>query len=180
MKLKLDEMTGRIGRGVSVIALAVLVGVATMAVPAAMAVKAQELSEAHLKAARAAIDATRSTDRLDDILPTMAQSAKSELIANNPDQNEMISIIVDEAAIALAPRRGVLEQEVAKIFANTFSEAELGEIASFFATEAGQKFLEQSPLLIREIDRAAQVWSNGLRRDMTASIREKMSAAGLQ
>lgn len=178
MKLEaISNMVGsRLFAHVRNVSLAALIGVSGWAGPAT----AQELSDSHLAAARQAIDSTASTNRLDNILPTMAQNAKSELIRANPNQEASISVIVDEVAISLAPRRGMLETEVAKIFANTFTEGELEEISGFFSTETGQKFLAQSPIVLREIERAAQVWSNGLRRDMNAAVREKLSEAGLQ
>lgn len=141
---------------------------------------AQEPSQSHLEAAKKAIAATRSTTRLDEILPRMAQNAKGELIRNRPDQEEQITEIVDSAAINLAARRGDLESEVAQIFVRVFSEEELREITAFFESEAGRKFLDESPVILREIDRAARVWTNGVRRDLGAAVREKMEEAGLQ
>ena len=147
---------------------------------AAGAAYAQEPTAEHLTAARNAVSATKSTNRLDNILPTLAQNAKSTLIRNRPDQEAQITLIVDEAALSLAARRGDLEVEVAKIFANAFTQDELDQISGFFATEVGQKFLAESPIVLREIDRAAQIWGNGLRRDLDSAISEKLTAAGMQ
>ncbi|MCB1385793.1 MAG: DUF2059 domain-containing protein [Nitratireductor sp.] len=143
-------------------------------------VRAQETSESHLAAARRAIGATRSTDRFDNILLQMGQQAKSELIRNSPDKEAEISAIVDEATLTLATRRGDLEGEAVQVFANVFSEDELTAIADFYESDAGKKFLEQTPLVLRELDRAARVWANGVRRDLQGAVVEKMKAAGLQ
>jgi hypothetical protein len=143
-----------------------------------MSALAQEFTESHLAAAKRAISTSDSTDRLDAILPQIAQNAKAELIRTRPDKEAEITTIVDTAAIELAPRRGDLENEIALVFARVFTEDELNQIADFYATEAGKKFLNESPVVLREIDRASQVWANGLQRDMGASIREKLVAAG--
>ena len=48
------------------------------------AVRAQEISEAHIAAAKQAISTLGVTDRFDDILPGLAERLKSELILNRP------------------------------------------------------------------------------------------------
>ena len=143
-------------------------------------VSAQEISEEHIVAARRTINASRSTTQLDQILPGMAERIKSELIRNNPDKEAQMSLIVDEAAISLAPRRGDLENEAAQIFARVFTIDELNAIADFYESEAGAKFLEQSPLILREIQRASQVWANGVQRDLGQIVQDKMTEAGLR
>ncbi|WP_075996673.1 DUF2059 domain-containing protein [Salaquimonas pukyongi] len=144
------------------------------------AVHAQDASASHLAAAKRAIVATRSTNRLDAILPQMAQQAKAELIRNRPDKEAEITALVDEAAISLAGRRGDLEGEIVQIFSRIFSEDELNAIADFYETDAGKKFLSETPVMLREIDRASRVWTNGVQRDLATAVREKMTAAGLQ
>ncbi len=141
---------------------------------------AQEFSESHIAAAKRAINASDSTERFDDILPTIAQNAKAELIRTRPDQELQITTIVDEAALALAPRRADLENEIAELFARTFAEDELNMIADFYESEVGQKFLRESPILIREMNRSSQVWANGVRRDLARMVREKLTEAGFQ
>jgi hypothetical protein len=154
------------------------VALAGLMLVSASIAQAQEFTPSHIEAAKRAISASSSTDRLDAILPQMAQNAKAELIRTRPDKEAVITEIVDAAAIELASRRGDLENEVAQVFARVFTEEELNEIADFYATPAGQKFLNESPVVLREIDRASQVWANGVQRDLGASVREKLVAAG--
>ena len=141
---------------------------------------AQEVTDEHIKAAKAAMNATGATTRLDAILPDEANNAKAQLIQNLPDAQLEISIIVDETAIGLAPRRGDLESEIALVYANTFTVEELKAISDFFSGEIGTKLLRQTPVLFKKVDEAANVWRIGLRRDMAEQVREKMSEAGLQ
>ncbi len=141
---------------------------------------AQEISEEHLKVAREAIKSIGSTRQLDNILPGMANTAKTGLIQNRPDQQAKITEIVDGAAIELAPRRGDLETEVARIYARIFTIDELQAIGAFYGSETGQKMLKQTPVFVREVDAAARVWSVGLQRDLQESISKKLTDAGLQ
>ena len=141
---------------------------------------AQEISEDHLQAAKSAIKAIGSTRQFDNILPGMAASAKTSLIGNRPDLQAEITEIVDNVAIELAPRRGDLEDEIARVYAKVFSEDELNAIADFYSSETGKKLIKETPILAREIQGAAKVWSTGLGRDLNKTVREKMAEAGLQ
>lgn len=143
-------------------------------------IQAQELSEEHLKAARATMKATGATERLDNILPEVANFVKAGLIANRPDIEAEINNIVNETAISLAPRRGPLEIEVANIYGNRFTLEELQAIESFFSSDTGIKFLNQTPLLFRDVDRVSKVWREGIARDMGQAVQEKLKEAGLQ
>ncbi len=140
----------------------------------------QEPTPAHLTAARSVISATEATADLDQILPATMAALMATLIQNRPDIEAQITEIVTDAALELAPRRGDLENEVAQIYARMFTIEELNAIAAFFSTEAGQKFLNEAPTAIGEIDAAAQVWTTGIRRDLTASVRAKLQEAGLE
>ena len=126
----------------------------------------KNITDSHLQAAREAIAAIHATDQLDEILPNAATQVKSELIANRPDKESEISDMVDDAAIKLAARRTDLEVEVARIYAQLFTEDELKSIASFYNSEAGKKLLSQGPQSTRGMLRAADIWSKGIVRDL--------------
>eukprot|EP00913_Durusdinium_trenchii_P008262 g7759.t1 len=154
------------------------IGMASLAIIAGPAVsvpaRAQEVSEAHLTAARQAIASLNVTDRFDNILPTLAEQLKAQFIQASPNFQNQISAIVDEQALALAPRRADLEKEAATIYAKAFSVDELKTISTFFNTEAGKKLLSTTPLVSRELGRAAEIWSNGISRDLASQSTQKL------
>jgi uncharacterized protein len=135
---------------------------------------AQEPSESHLSAAREAISALHATDDFDAILLNAALQLKGNLIQSTPDIQTEIDETVDEVALSLASRRGDLEREAAGIYAKTFSEEELKSIANFYESDAGRKLLENGPLVTRELLKAAEIWSNGIQRDMAEKVATKL------
>lgn len=151
-----------------------------LVVAASAPVQAQEITPEHIKSARSAMEATGATDRLDAILPEVATFIKAGLIANRPDIEAEISDIVNKVAISLAARRGPLETEVATIYSNRFTKAELDTINEFFSSETGVKFLTETPSLFREVDEVSKVWRQGIVRDMGNKVQEELKAAGLQ
>jgi uncharacterized protein len=134
------------------------------------AAQAQDASPSHLAAAREAVAAIDTTDQFDEVLINAATQIKAELIVNNPNLQNEISAMVDDNAIALAPRRAALENEIARIYSRVFTEQELREISQFYTSEAGRKLINQGPLATREMMSAADIWANGIVRDLrTAS-----------
>ncbi|WP_421913019.1 DUF2059 domain-containing protein [Mesorhizobium sp.] len=137
----------------------------------------QDVTESHLKAARAAIQAIHATDTFDNILPNAAVALESQLIQKNPDMQELIGKTVAEKAMGLASRRADLEKEAALAYAKIFSEKELNDIAAFYASDAGKKLLDNGPNVTRELVKAADIWRNGVGRDLAQQVGETLAAA---
>ena len=155
--------------------LRALIGAAAVAASLIAPAAAQDVSESHLNAARDAIGAIRATAQFDNILLAAALNLKSQLIQANPDQEAIISATVDETALALAGRRGDLEAEAARVYANYFTEDELRSIAEFYASEAGQKLLANGPQATRDVLRAADIWSRGVNRDLAVEANQALA-----
>ncbi len=145
-----------------VAALASLAGVGRAA--------AQDITDSHLKAARAAVAAISATDQYDLILPTAAQALKTEMINKNPDLQDKIIAIVDDETLKLVPRRGDLEREAATAYARVFTEDQLNAIAAFYNSDAGKKLLSDGPIVTRELIKSAKIWQNGIARDLAQAV----------
>jgi uncharacterized protein len=127
---------------------------------------AQEVSEEQIKAARAAIEALGVTAQFDNILPNLSEQLKSTMIQANPDLESAISSAVDQQALVLAARRADLEREAASTYARAFSIDELNAIAAFYTSPAGKKLLKDGPIATRELYKAADIWGQGISRDL--------------
>lgn len=137
----------------------------------------QDVSESHLKAARAAVAAIHATDPFDNILPQAAAALENQLIQKNPDMQELIGKTVTEKAMALAARRADLEKEAALAYAKVFSEKELNDIAAFYSSDSGKKLLDSGPAVTRDLVKAADIWQNGVARDLAQQVGETLAAA---
>ena len=140
----------------------------------AFSTQAQEIGESHLKASYAAISAIHATDLFDLILPQAAAALKQHLIQQNPNMQEVITHTVDEKTLMLAARRADLEKESAVAYAKAFSEQNLKDIAAFYNSESGKKLVENGPFASRELVKAAEIWQNGIARDLAEQVSEKI------
>ncbi|AYG59358.1 DUF2059 domain-containing protein [Rhizobium jaguaris] len=127
---------------------------------------AQEVSEEQIKAARAAINALGVTNQFDNILPNLSEQLKSTMIQANPNFGDAINSSVDATALALAPRRADLEREAAVTYSKAFTTDELNAITAFFTSPTGKKFLQDNPVALRELYKAADIWGQGISRDL--------------
>lgn len=137
----------------------------------------QDVPESHLKAARAAIAAIHATDSFDNILPNAATALEEQLIQKNPDMQALIASTVSQKALDLASRRSDLEKEAALAYAKEFTEPELNDIATFYASEAGKKLLAEGPKVTGELVKAANIWQNGIARDLAKEVAEALQKA---
>jgi len=154
--------------------------VASSLAVASNAALAQELSDDHIAAARAAITALKSTDQFDAVIPGTAEQLKVNLIRANGDLQEIISATIDEEALKIVPRRADLEKEAAAIYAKSFTKEELTAIADFYNSSAGKKLIDNGPLVTRELVKSAEIWSAGIARDLAENtnkvLQEKIGA----
>jgi uncharacterized protein len=144
----------------------------------AFAQQAQDnIPESQLKAARAAVAAIHATDSFDNIQPQAAAALEEQLIQKNPDLQELISKTIDEKTMALAARRADLEKEAATAYAKIFTEQELNEIANFYNSPTGKKLLDNGPIVTRQLVDAANIWQNGIARDLAQQVAAAITAA---
>ncbi|MEP3437693.1 MAG: DUF2059 domain-containing protein [Hoeflea sp.] len=148
--------------------------VASSLVIAGHSALAQELSEEHIAAARAAISSLKSTDQFDAVIPTAAEQLKTELIRSNADLQEVISTTIDEEALKIVPRRSDLEKEAAQIYAKAFTKEELEAIAGFYSSGPGKKLIDNGPLVTRELIKSAEIWSSGIARDLAQNVNKAL------
>ena len=142
----------------------------------AIPVHAQEIAESHLAAAKAAVSAIKATDQFDAILPRAAEALRGELLRKDPNLVEQINTVVNDKTVLLAGRRADLETEAARAYARVFTEEELNGIASFYTSTAGLKLLADGPIVVRELVKAANIWQEGIARDLATEVGKELMA----
>ena len=135
---------------------------------------AEDVTDEQIKIARGALDALGATTNFDNILPTIAEQLKAQLIQASPNYQDIISTTVDDQALALAGRRADLEREAAATYAKTFTVDELKAITAFYTSDAGKKLLKDGPIATRELFKAADIWASGIQRDMAKATDEAL------
>jgi hypothetical protein len=113
----------------------------------------------------------------DEILPLVADQAKTAFIRANPQMQLGIIEVVDRVAISLVSRRPELNQFLAKIWASTFTVEEMEELVEFYESDAGKKFADVMPQLLAVQTAAAQEWGKSVGEELTARVSQELRAS---
>ncbi|MGJ3264473.1 MAG: DUF2059 domain-containing protein [Salinarimonas sp.] len=141
----------------------------TEATPAAQA----QLSESHLALAREVVASSGMARSFEAVIPQM-QEALLRQYGRNP-------VLIDDAAAviqALEPemelqRRAMLNR-AARVIAARLSEEALADIAAFFDSEAGQRYVEVQPAVLDGLISEMQVWSRELNEYLQIRVQAEM------
>lgn len=139
---------------------------------------AQEFSESHLAAAREAAIHSPIAQEFDQVLPMLSQRVQDRLIRLRPDLHQVISDTVQGVALKLVARRADLDSAAALIWARAFTEEELEEIAAFYTSPVGKKFMEVSAKLGTDTVQVVQNWSNRVGEELLDKSREELKKLG--
>jgi hypothetical protein len=78
----------------------------------------------------------------------------------------------------LAPRLNELNAEVAKIYAEHFTEQELKDLLAFYNSPVGKKFVSSQEVVVNSSLKLAQEWANKLSDEVTLKMREELKKKG--
>ena len=137
---------------------------------------AQEIDAEELALARQVLTASRTGRPYDEILPDLADQAKTTFIRSNPQMQLGIIEVVDKVALDLVHRREDLEVKLAEVWALAFDKDELRVLLDFFNTPAGQKFGAIMPRILTTQLGTAQIWSGELSEEIRNKVGDELTA----
>ncbi|MCV0427608.1 MAG: DUF2059 domain-containing protein [Roseibium sp.] len=138
------------------------------------------ISESHLAAAKKVAAATKVLEPFDDILPILAEQTRTAFIQSDPTRAEEIIEVTQGVALQLAPRRAELNDLVYNAWYQSFSEAELTELAEFYNTELGQKLTNTIPAITQYSVGAAREWQDKISTQMVTMVQEELAKKNAQ
>jgi len=166
----------------AIAALAAVLGAAPALAqqPSAPPAQAQpQFSASHLALAREVAIGSGLTRSFDSILPQFGEQIKQQAVTR-PE----IAKDLDATLVALAPEMELQKQQMiattARVFASRLSEADLKEAAAFFKSPAGQKYVETQPLVLDELVREMQNWTQNAAEYLMVRVRAEMAKRGHQ
>lgn len=140
---------------------------------------AQTPPSAKMQAAREVIEASGASASFQNIVPIFLDEAKRSLSRTQPpefskDFDDVIKILQPE----FAKRYEQLMDQVATVYAERFSEQELGEIKTFYTSATGKKMVQFMPGVLQASFARAEAWSRQMTVDITSRMREEMKKKG--
>ena len=141
--------------------------------------QARTPSPGHLAAAREVVMSS-GIPRSFEIIP----SQMADQIKQNAVTRPEITKDLGEVLAGLNPEMDLQKQQMvnnaAKVFANRMTEAELKEVAAFFKTPAGVKYVQTQPVVLDDLVKEMHTWTQELAEYMMVRVRAEMSKRGHQ
>jgi uncharacterized protein len=145
---------------------------------AAPAPAQQQPSANAIAMAKELLVAKGATAMFDPLLPGMIETMKNTLLPANPGLFKDLNEVAAKLRTEMAPRREEIVDEIARLYAQKFSEAEIRDVLAFYKSPVGKKFATEEPAVIDQGLARAEVWSRKINEEVTTRFREEMKKKG--
>ena len=155
-------------------------GLVVTALLAAMTANAQapQPSPTAIAAAKELIEAKGSTNIFDPVVPGVIETAKNMFLRTNPslskDLNDVAAVLRNE----FAAKRTEIANEVARTYAQRFTEQELKDAVAFYKTPLGKKITTEEPRILEQSMTNVQTWAERFSDEVVARVRAEMKKRG--
>jgi hypothetical protein len=143
-----------------------------------VSVHAQEPTPAAMATAKELIQAKGATSMFDPVVPGVIESAKNSLLRTSPQLGRELNEVAAQLRTEYAAKRGEVADEMARIYARHFTEAELKEALAFYKTALGKKLIVEEPRVLDESMSRVQAWAERFSDEALARIRAEMKKRG--
>jgi hypothetical protein len=124
------------------------------------------------------VSVTGATTLFNPLIAGVVEQAKNLFLQQNPGLGKDLNEIATKMRADLAPRFSELTDEVAKLYAAHFSDAELKQVLAFYKSPIGMKLIAEQPKVGEESLKFAQDWANKLSDQVIANMRDELKKRG--
>ncbi|MBO0755780.1 MAG: DUF2059 domain-containing protein [Bradyrhizobiaceae bacterium] len=142
------------------------------------ATQAQQPSAAAVDLARQVILIKGGSNMFDPIVPGVIETAKNNFLPTNPGLSKDLNEVALQLRKEFEPKRAELLTEVARAYAERFSEQELKELLAFYKSPLGQKVVTEEPRALDAGMTKAQDWANNFSEAVMSRMRAEMKKRG--
>jgi hypothetical protein len=136
-------------------------------------------SASHLALAREVMLSSGIARSFDSIIPAFGEQIRQAAVTR-PELTKDL----DEVLVSLDPEMELQKQTMidtaARIYASRLSEPELNEIATFFRSPAGKRYVETQPEVLDSMVQAMQTWTQTVSEYVMVRVRAEMAKRGHQ
>jgi uncharacterized protein len=119
-----------------------------------------------------------ATNMFDPLIPGVIESAKNAFLPTNPGLFKELNEVAALLRTQFAARRNEIIDEIARLYAQRFTEAEMKEVIAFYKSPVGKKFVLDEPAVIDQGLARTQAWTNKLSDDVLNRFRAEMKKKG--
>jgi hypothetical protein len=163
-------------------AAGLVLGLALTGVPAGaqQAPPPKPPSPAAIAAAKEILAMKNASAMYASAVPNIVQKTKDALLQANLNYQKDLNEVAVVVAQKLAGREKEIDDGMAKVYANEFSEQELKDLATFYKSPLGQKLLAAEPRAIQSSMSYMNQWAQAFAETVNGEFRAEMRKRGKQ
>jgi hypothetical protein len=112
------------------------------------------------------------------MLPLILQQLKPMIVQGRPEVERDYDAIIPALSAAANARFGEITSLSAALYATHFTAAELRDVAGFYRTPTGQKFLQKLPSIAQESFAIGQRFGQTLLNDLQSQMKQELRTRG--
>jgi hypothetical protein len=146
--------------------------------PAAAPAAAPAPTPSAIAMAREILVLKGATQMWDPVIPAVIDRARIMFLQSNINLSKEINEVAATVRTQLAPRAVELQTEVARMYAQRFTEAELKELVAFYKSPLGKKVISEEPQVIDASAARILEWGNKFSDEVIVKMRAEMKKKG--
>jgi hypothetical protein len=114
----------------------------------------------------------------DSLVPGVIETAKNTLLRTSPNLSKDLNDVATQLRTENAGRRAEINNEMARIYAQRFTEKEIKDAVAFYRTPLGKKIIEVEPQVLEASMTRIQTWADQFSENMMTRFRAEMKKKG--
>ena len=147
--------------------------------PSTPAAQTPAYSANHLALARGVMLNSGIARSFDSIIPAFSERIRQGAVTR-PELTKDLDTVLASLEPEMELQKQAMIDTAARIYASRLSEAELNEIATFFRSPAGKRYVETQPQVLDEMVQAMQTWTQDVSEYIMVRVRAEMAKKGHQ
>jgi uncharacterized protein len=138
----------------------------------------QEIPPEQLALARKYVDLTNKAQIYEAIMVMTASQTSKLLSQSNPEISTQIDETIGKALEARKGKNDELFNQIARIYAVTYSAEELQQIVAFYETPIGQKLATNAMSVNQDVQKVMNIYASNFGTEFVREVRAALKAAG--
>lgn len=137
------------------------------------------ITPSHLALAKEVMLSSGIARSFDSILPAFGEQIKQAAVTR-PELTKDLADVIEKMQPELELQKQRIIDIASRIYATKLTEAELRDIATFFRSPSGKRYVETQPQVLDDMVQAMQTWTQEVSEYMMVRVRAEMGKRGHQ
>ena len=132
-----------------------------------------------LAAAVNLLKATGAAKNFDAVVPLMIRQISKVVKASNRGKEAIVDEVFAKMRVKFGNRKQELIDQIAALYAQEMTAADMNEISAFYSSGAGARFVALQPKLIGASSKLGQAWGQKIGRELVGEVRQELRKRGV-